>query len=68
MKPAPGYIRFLIKHGEWLGVLDEVVHRLHAPAVIRHPICRAWDRYLGMDGVEDDIPETDPGTTGSDTQ
>jgi hypothetical protein len=57
----------LIKHGEWLRILDEIAHRMHFPQVIRKRICNAWDRHLGVDD-DDDIPETDPGTTGSDTQ
>jgi hypothetical protein len=42
------YVWTLIRKKEWIGVLDSISHALHFPKPIRHPICNAWDRYLGV--------------------
>lgn len=41
-----------------LGYLDEACHALHAPGFLQHPVCDAWDWYLGVYD-DDDIEETD---------
>lgn len=48
------------KHGEWIGVADCFSHTFHFPRFIRHRICDAWDRYLGVtdDEMEKRAPET----------
>lgn len=50
----------LVKRGEWIGVLDCLSHALHFPKIIRHRICDAWDRYLGVS--DDELERTNPGT------
>jgi hypothetical protein len=37
-----------VKHREWIGAADCLVHILHAPKFIRNPVCDAWDNYLGV--------------------
>lgn len=47
-KNNPSFFWALVKHREWIGVADSLVHILHAPKFIRNPVCDAWDNYLGV--------------------